>query len=351
MYDRIVFERYGRARTLVRALLAVVLVVVAACGWVVYQYDYAIREQRVTVTGAAVPLHGVLALPPRGKGPFGLVVFVHGDGPVDATHDTFYRPIWEALAQAGFASLSWDKPGIDGAPGNWLDQSMNDRARETEAAIAWARTRSEIDPDRIGLWGASQAGWVMPKVAAADPRLRFMIAVSPAINWLQQGRYNLLAELAKSGASPDQVDAAVARSEQNLRYLRTGASYDDAQSAGAADGMSPDRWGFALRNFASDASADLAKVHVPVLLMLGGHDVNVDVADTEAGYLRDLPDPGLLQIATYPEATHSLVPVDVEDSAVKSTLVAVFAPRSLFASGVLQAQRDFVGSVGVSPPR
>jgi len=322
----------------------VVLILVAACGWVVYQYDYAIREQRVTVTGAAQPLHGVLALPPRGTGPFGLVVFVHGDGPVDATHDTFYRPIWEALAQAGFASLSWDKPGINGAPGNWLDQSMDDRARETAAAIAWARTQPEIDPDRIGLWGASQAGWVMPKVAAADPRLRFMIAVSPAINWLRQGRYNLLAELAKSGASPDEVDAAKARSDENLHYLRTDASYADARSAGVADGMSPDRWRFARRNLASDASADLAKVHVPVLLMLGGHDVNVDVVDTEAGYRHNLPDPGLLQIANYPGATHSMVPVDLEDSTVESTLVAVFAPRSLFAPGVLQAQRDFVAS-------
>lgn len=337
------FDRYGRA--IARVLLAVVLVAIAACGWVVYQYDYAIREQRVTITGSTQPLHGVLALPPRGDAPFGLVVFVHGDGPVDATHDTFYRPIWEALAQAGFASLSWDKPGIDGAPGNWLDQSMDDRARETEAAIAWARTQPGIDPDRVGLWGASQAGWVMPKVAAADPRLRFIIAVSPAINWLRQGRYNLLAELEKSGASSDEVDAAVARSDDNLRLLRTGTSYDDALSAGAADGMSPGRWRFAQRNFGSDASADLAQVHVPVLLMLGGHDVNVDVADTEAGYRRELPDPGLLEVATYPAATHSMVPVDVEDSTVKSTLVAVFAPRSLFAPGVLQTQRDFVASL------
>jgi hypothetical protein len=45
-----------------------------------------------------------------------------------------------------------------------------------------------------------------------------------------------------------------------------------------------------------------------VLLMLGGHDVNVDVVDTEDGYRRNLPDPDLLQIANYPGATHSMVP-------------------------------------------
>ena len=347
MFDRFVTHAAADA-----ALLAVLLVLVAAGGWVAYQYSYDIREERVTIPGATQPLQAVLALPERGEGPFGLVVFVHGDGPIDATHDSFYRPIWEALAQAGFASLSWNKPGIGGAPGNWLDQSMDDRAREVAAAIDWARQRTDIDPDRIGLWGASQAGWVMPKVAAADSRLRFIIAVSPAINWLQQGRYNLLAELAAAGASPAEVDAALLRRDTNLHYLRANASYGDAQRAGAADGMSPDRWNFAKRNYLSDASADLAKVRVPVLLMLGGHDVNVDVVDTEAGYRQHLPDPALLHIARYPDATHSLVPNDIESSTVKSTLVALVAPRSLFTPGALAAQRDFVADVAIeTPPR
>ncbi len=259
VYDRSVFDRYVMART----VLAVMLVLIAAGGWVAYQHSYDIREQRVTITGGTQPLHGVLALPERGEGPFGLVVFVHGDGPIDATHDTFYRPIWEALAQAGFASLSWNKPGIEGAPGNWLDQSMDDRAREVAAAIDWARQRTEIDPNRIGLWGASQAGWVMPKVAAADPLLRFIIAVSPAINWLQQGRYNLLAELAESGHHPP-TSTQLGAARQESTYLRADASYGDARSAGAANGMTPGRWTFAKRNYLSDASADLANVRVPV---------------------------------------------------------------------------------------
>ncbi len=335
-----------RLRRLARIGLAVLLVVTGMAGWSVGQNEYALRERQVTVTGGAQPLQGVLALPKRGYGPFGLVVFVHGDGPLDATHQTFYRPIWEALAQAGYASLAWDKPGVNGAPGNWLAQSMADRARETSDAIAWARQLPDIDPDRVGLWGASQAGWVMPKVAAQDPRLRFMIAVSPAINWLQQGRYNLLAELAAAHATPVEVDAALGRRERNLELLRRGAGYPEALAAGAADGMSAERWGFAERNFTSDASADLARVRVPVLLMLGGRDVNVDVADTEAGYRSHLPVPALLQIARYPDATHSLVPAWIENSGVLSTLVAVFAPRRLYTPGALTTQRDFVARVG-----
>lgn len=85
--------------------------------------------------------------------------------------------------------------------------------------------------------------------------------------------------------------------------------------------------------------------------MLGGHDVNVDVADTEAGYRRNLPDPELLQIRHYPDATHSMLRDNIAKSTVETTLVGVFAPRSLFATGVLDAQRDFVRSPAVNSLR
>ncbi len=327
--------------------MTVVLLLVAATGWVIYQNEYDIREEKVTITGGAQPLHGVLAWPKRGRGPYGLVVFVHGDGPIDATHDTFYRPIWESMAQAGYASLSWDKPGVNGAPGNWLHQSMQDRADETIAAINWARTRPGIDRDRIGLWGASQAGWVMPKVARQTPDARFVIAVGTAINWLQQGRYNLLAELGARHASKDEIAAAVARSDAMRRALRSGQTYDQYKAGGGdVSDLSRDRWEFVVKNYTSDASADLAAVKVPVLLVVGGRDINVDVADTEAGYRRQLRIPGQLQVRRYPEATHALVPKDVEESEFTSTLLGIAAPRSLFVDGYLRDQKRFLESLG-----
>ncbi|GAB2517847.1 hypothetical protein GCM10027167_20760 [Nocardia heshunensis] len=177
-----------RRRILITAGCVVVLVV-SAGAWVVAANDFDIREQRVSITGAAQTLQGTLALPKHGDGPFGLVIFVHGDGPANADRDGFYRPLWESFAAAGYASLAWDKPGIAGAAGNWLDQSMHDRAVETEAALAWARGRPEIDAHRIGLWGISQAGWVVPEVAVRHPELRFMILVGAAVNWMRQGEY------------------------------------------------------------------------------------------------------------------------------------------------------------------
>lgn len=179
----------GRARRGRRALLTGLLLTLTTAlllaGIVLWQHDYEIHEERVTVPAGGHDLPGVLATPTgKGPGPFPLVVLVHGDGEVDATHDGFYRPYWEAFARAGYASLSLDKPA------DWLGRTMDDRARETTDAIAWAaRTRPDIDPARIGLWGASQAGWVMPKVVAGAPApgVRFVIAVGTAVNWVRQG--------------------------------------------------------------------------------------------------------------------------------------------------------------------
>ncbi|WP_455681317.1 alpha/beta hydrolase family protein [Streptomyces fradiae] len=345
-----------RRRRVARAVLATVAALTAAAaglfGLVVWQHTYDLREEAVTIRHGGRTLHGVLALPEQGEGPFPLVVLVHGDGPVDATHDGFYRPMWESFARAGYASLSWNKPGVDGAPGDWLDQTMADRAREAADAIAWARRRPDVDGRRIGLWGASQAGWVLPKIAAEDGRIRFAIAVSPAVNWLRQGRYNLLAELRRDGASDAEVAAALRRRETGLRLLARGAAYEEyVRVVGDPQGMTAARWRFVSKNHTADAGADLPALRgIPVLLVLAGHDVNVDTAETEAAYRRLLPAPPL-RVAHYPDAAHGLVKHAVEASAPRLTLTALCAPRALFADGFLADQRHFLSSLDAAQGR
>ncbi|MFJ8648922.1 alpha/beta hydrolase family protein [Streptomyces sp. NPDC093546] len=335
-------------RIAVWSLVPVLVVAAGLVGVVLWQNTYDMAEQRVSIRHGGHTLNGVLATPKDGRKRHGLVVYVHGDGPVNATHDGGYKPMWEANAKAGYASLSWDKPGVAGAPGDWLDQSMDDRADEAAAAIAWARAHPDIDGDRIGLWGASQAGWVVPKVAAKTP-VSFVIAVSPAINWPRQGRYNLLAELRADGASAARTQAEIARSETTRRLLERGAAFEEYVRAmgGDADGMTADRWGFISKNYTADATRDLRALRgVPVLLTLAGHDINVDTADTERGYRRALDGGGALTVKRYPDAAHSLLKRSIEQSDLRTTLTALFVPRSLFADGFLDDQRQFLEDLG-----
>ncbi|MCV7068997.1 MspA family porin, partial [Mycolicibacterium farcinogenes] len=64
---------------------------------------------------------------------------------------------------------------IDGCVGQSFIRSYAVLTRstdESEAVLAWARGRRDIDPRRIGVWGISQAGWVLPEVAAKHPELQ-----------------------------------------------------------------------------------------------------------------------------------------------------------------------------------
>ena len=130
-----------------------------------------------------------------------------------------------------------------------------------------------------------------------------------------------------------------------MEQLARVESLDDLVVYGEAVGLTDERWNFIRKNYRSDARADLETVDVPVLLILGGHDVNVDVADTESVYRELLDSPGQLVVKKYPEATHSLVEKNLEDSELMSTLVAVLAPRSLFAPGYLADQTAFLAGI------
>lgn len=349
---RSVIPRRRRGLRIAAWSVATILVVAAGLfGLTVWQNSYDVDQQRVSIASGGRTLNGVLAIPKDNRHKHGLVVYIHGDGPINATYDDGYLPMWEAYAKAGYATLSWDKPGINGAPGNWLTQTMDDRANEAAAAIAWARTRPDIDGSRIGLWGSSQAGWVLPKIAAktaaVNNPVRFVIAVSPAINWRQQGRYNLLAQLRADGASPTSVKAEIAKSDTTQRLLERGATFPEyVRVMGAnADIESADRWAFIKKNYTSDATRDLQALRgVPVLLALAGNDINVDVADTERGYRKALAPGGALEIKRYPDATHSMVKQTIEKSEISATFTSLFAPRLLFAGGYLDDLRQFAMS-------
>ncbi|MGG2018055.1 alpha/beta hydrolase family protein [Bacillus sp. S10(2024)] len=127
-----------------KILLVLGIVILGLAGWVFYRHSYDMKQEEVTIQTKKTTLHGSLALPKEKEKP-GLIIFVHGDGPVSATYDDGYLPLWEELAKRGYASLAWDKPGIGKSSGDWLDQSMEDRANEVIEVIEWAKKNLDID--------------------------------------------------------------------------------------------------------------------------------------------------------------------------------------------------------------
>ncbi|OKP79532.1 alpha/beta hydrolase [Paenibacillus sp. P3E] len=328
-------------RIIGRLLLVIVLLCTGAVLYVFQQNSFDMREQSIEIDSPQGKLTGTLVLPKNASGKLGLVLFIHGDGPINASHGDGYKPLWERLAAQGYASLSLNKRGIDGSAGNWLDQSIDDRVEEARQALAWARTQPMIDPSRIGVWGASQAGWVIPKLAGKEP-LAFSILVSPAINWLTQGEYNTRMQMAKDGYSGDEISAQIAYEQQIKELLAKNATYEEyVKAANQEDVMSRDRWTFVGKNFRADATDDLQHFNSPVLLLLGEEDVNVDWRETEEVYRREVS-PSLLTVKVFPGAEHSMLTTRTADSRLRAVMISLFAPRQITVKGYMEQIADFL---------
>lgn len=85
----------------------------------------------------------------------------------------------------GFAVLRFDKRGVGESTGAYVFVGTEDSpvvfpqlASDMAAAVRFLRTRSEIDKERIGLAGWSQAGWILPHAARELGDAAFVVLFS-----------------------------------------------------------------------------------------------------------------------------------------------------------------------------
>lgn len=133
------------------------------------------REEAVTFHNGSATLAGTLVLPQLNS-PCPGVVLIHGSG--DDTRDD-YRVFADRFAQHGIASLIYDKRGVGASTGSWRAGTFAELAGDALAGLRLLAQRAEIDPERIGLWGCSEGGWVAPLAASQSAEVRFVVAVSP----------------------------------------------------------------------------------------------------------------------------------------------------------------------------
>jgi hypothetical protein len=85
------------------------------------------------------------------------------------------------LCDAGYVVLAIDYRGwgrSDGEPRALLRPI--DQVEDFRSAITYLRSRPEVDPARIGIWGASFGGGIVLHVAAVDRRVKCVVSQSPA---------------------------------------------------------------------------------------------------------------------------------------------------------------------------
>jgi uncharacterized protein len=185
------------------------------------------RVEEITFESGSFHIVGDLRLP-EGTAPFPVVLFVHGSGGADRTNFGGYLPIMERMLGAGYAVFSWDKPGYGESTGQINEGRVyHQRAQIVLDAIEVMKKHPDIDPRRIGLWGISQAAWVMPLALSQTKDIAFMICVScGGVAGDDQLAYQLIAQTICDGV-PEEKDAQLIRLLSELDEARTFETYEE----------------------------------------------------------------------------------------------------------------------------
>lgn len=144
---------------------------------------YPYRDEDVTYQNSVqnVTLAATITIPP-GKGPFPGVVLITGSGPQDRDESLLgHKPflvLSDYLTRHGIVVLRADDRGTGKSTGVFASATTADFSTDTEAGVAYLKTRAEVDPHKIGLIGHSEGGFIAPMVAARNKDVAFIVMMA-----------------------------------------------------------------------------------------------------------------------------------------------------------------------------
>ena len=237
------------------------------------------------------------------------VVIVAGSG-VRVRSD--YLAEARAFAAAGVVTLIYDKRTVGYS---LTERSYAQLGDDAIAGLRLLRARPDVDPARVGLWGHSEGGWVVPLAAASHPEVGFVILTGASARPPAEVQtWSTCRYLVNSGF-PERLCAPVGG---NLTRLMV------------AGGLFPEA-GF-------DPLPALAQLRVPTLVLLAEFDQST--APVTSGHL--FAD----ALSGSPHASVCVVPgADHEFRASPNG----FEAEERYADGYLQLAPTWVG-VWVGPP-
>lgn len=260
---------------------------------------YAAEEVRVPAPTAGIELAGTLTLPAHAADArLPAVVMITGSGPEDRDEATPALPGWrpfrqiaDTLGRRGIAVLRLDDRGVGETPAGPRDPTSADFANDTRAALAYLRTRADIDATRLGVIGHSEGAMIAPMVAATDSALRAVVLIAGAS---RTGR----------SVSDAQLRTAI---QENLHLSGTSLdsalrANDAARNAVLASSSWVRFW------FDYDPLPTARKLGMPVLIVQGATDTQVspDQAEELASAIRSGGN-GDVTVRIIPETNHLLV--------------------------------------------
>lgn len=290
----------------------------------------------IEAAGPQGPLAGAIRSGSNAQGPVALII--PGSGPTDRDGNSplgiraaSYRLLAQGLAAEGVTTVRIDKRGMFGSAGAVPDANAVTMADYVDDTAAWVKSvRAKTGAPCVWLIGHSEGGLVALTAAQEVENLCGVGLIATA------GRP--LGEVIKS-----QLRANPA----NAPFLQTANAAIDQLAAGRrvdvtalppplAPLFNPAVQGFLISSFALDPADLAAKTRLPILIVQGGKDIQVPVADAQA--LKAANPAAMLIIL--PNANHVLK--DVAGNSPSDNLAAYQALDLPLSEGLVSGIAAFV---------
>lgn len=275
--------------------------------------------QRVEFRNGDVVLRGWLTLPAR-KGPHPAIVHVNGSSA--STGEPFV--FGSFLAGKGIAYLGFDKRGAGRSTGDWRKAGLPELATDVLAGVAHLKARPDIDPTRIGLWGASQGGWVGALAAAQSRDVAFFISqVGSGVSVAENMVHEMHSVMKESGLPDDEQREATGLLREAYGMISDGVAPEKVKAhvgPRIKEGWAPFFqivlappefyfWEWLRLNGRMEPYPSIAAIRQPVLWLLGEKDTQVPT-EVSAPRLREAFEKAgnrAFALHVFPSATHGLL--------------------------------------------
>ena len=144
-------------------------------------YPYATEEVSYDNIEAGITLAGTFSKPNSG-GPFPALLLITGSGPQNRDEELLgqkpFLVIADYLTRRRIAVLRVDDRGIGKSTGNFRAATTEDFAGDVRSGINYLKTRSDVNPKKIGLLGHSEGGIIAPMVASRSTDVAYIILMA-----------------------------------------------------------------------------------------------------------------------------------------------------------------------------
>jgi uncharacterized protein len=269
-------------------------------------------DEPVKIPANGFNLMGTVAKPAGAAGKrLPAVVLVGGSGPIDRDGTVAGIPIYgqlaQALADAGFLVLRYDKRGIGQSGGRIETAGFAEYAEDLRAAIKVVSDRKDVDAKRIAVVGHSEGGAVALLAAAKDTRIAALVLASASgvsgsdLILAQQKRV-----LDRSNLSDADKEARIVLQKRIHEAVATGKGLE-ALPANVRRLVDNAEFYSILTH---DPAKIIPKVRQPILIVQGGLDRLVDPSNADrlavlAGARKGAPP---VEVVKIPGVNHLLVP-------------------------------------------